>query len=827
MNDGDRPLRSQPQHGPSVPVPLRPAARRSHLLAIPSPLTSFVGREREIEAVCALLAGAAVRLVTLTGPGGVGKTRLALRVAERAAPGFPDGVWFVQLAPVRHPELVATAIAEALGHPIVGDRPVGDLIASYLRERRALLVLDNFEHLLDAGPLVVDLLQRCPKLKILVTSRSVLRISGEHGFDVPPLGLPNPERPLSLDQLLENAATRLFIERATAARSDFAATSADAPAIATICRRLDGLPLAIELAAARVGSLPLPTMLARLERRLPLLTAGARDQPQRLRTMRDAIAWSHDLLSPGQQVLFRRLSVFVGGFTIEAAEAVCQGKRDRDQGPDQSTHADPGLPSATQEVPGPSVLDGIVSLAEKSLVRLEVGAGHEPRYQMLETIREFGVDELEAAGEREAVRNAHAAYFVRFAERADPGLGNRLEVVQSEHANIRAALTHLVDRDNAVGVLRLAGALSGFWQVRGHLREGKQWLEWALAHTPDQATPTRGRALCALGLLEWSQGDYAQAGSLAQQSLTIAQASNDTILEADALGLLGLTEEIQLRWNQAGPLYERALALRRDLGDRAAEATTLFLLSGVARGAGDVATATARGNAALALFRELRDAHGAASTLGYLAHVAQDRADDRAAALAYHEALALWSSVGDRWWIVKALAGLAGIAGVHGQPDVAATLVGAVDAALDAIGAAIFPFDRVNRNRAVIGARAALGEDQFADRYAAGRALPLEDAIAVAASVATPSVGSSRLSSLSAPASGSPLTAREHDVLRLLAKGMTDREIGAALFISHRTASTHVANILAKLDAPTRRTAVAQAREQGLLPDVDAASPYT
>jgi predicted ATPase len=423
-------------------------------------LTSFVGRERVVAAVVDRLRRADVRLLTLTGPGGVGKTRLAVRAAEVVAADFPDGVWFVPLAPVRDPDLIAPTIARTLGVKETGERPIAEDIAAFFGVRRGLLVLDNFEHVLDAGPLVTVLLAACPTLKALVTSRTVLRLSGEHDVTVPPLSLPSQGVEESRgraanDTLLDSStsqlfdsseAVRLFVERAAAADAAFAFTGATANDVAMLCTRLDGLPLAIELAAARVRALPPQVMLRRLDQRFRLLTGGARDQPPRLRSLRDAIAWSHDLLTPEEQALFRRLAAFVGGCTLEAAEAVGAAEGDSVLG----------------------VLEGIASLTDKSLLRQMGESDGEPRFVMLETIRDFALERLEASGEEAKVRDRHASWCLQLAERTeasafgDPEQRAQFDRLQADYDNVRAALAWSLDQGDAAG-LRLAAAMGGFW----------------------------------------------------------------------------------------------------------------------------------------------------------------------------------------------------------------------------------------------------------------------------------------------------------------------------------------------------------------------------
>jgi predicted ATPase len=508
--------RARRDHSSLPPSPLRLVAHApGPAFELPTPLTSFLGRERDIGAIGQLLA--TVRLLTLTGPGGIGKTRLALRVAEDLTPHFADGVAFVPLAAVTDTSLIPAAIAQQLGVREHSGRPIGDRLVAALRDQQLLLVLDNFEHVLPAGPFVADLLASCARLTILVTSRTTLRLSGEHRFPVPPMGLPELAATATAATAHRADAVQLFVARAQAAQPGFALTDDNASVIAAICRRLEGLPLAIELAAARSSVLPPQALRDRLERRLPLLTGGPRDVPQRLRTMRDAIAWSHDLLTEEEQTLIRRLAVFAGGWTLEAAEVI----------------------GRIGDGPAIDVLAVLSSLVEHSLVQRQEGAERRPdpgapRFAMLETIREFALERLLDSGEQGLAQAAHAAYFIAFAEsqypyRIGPGerIDDRLGRCEVEHPNLRAALTRMADDGDAEGVLQLAGALVVFWYLRGHFREARHWLEWALAHTAEIPTALRSRALAGLGYMVWFQGHHAHAAVLAEAGLAIAEQIGD------------------------------------------------------------------------------------------------------------------------------------------------------------------------------------------------------------------------------------------------------------------------------------------------------------
>ena len=475
---------------------------------LPMQLTPLVGREAEIAHVSAMIEREGARLVTLTGPGGTGKTRLALAVAAEALDSFPDGVWFVDLAPLTDPAQVLPGIASVLGVRESGGQGIFQALGAFLASKRLLLVLDNFEQVLDAAPQLAELMMACPQLSMLVTSREPLQVQAEHQVPVAPLVLPPAEAALPLSELARVPAIDLFVQRAAAIVPDFALTEDNAPVIAAICRRLDGLPLAIELAAARVRLLPPRALLERLERSLPVLTGGPRDAPARQRTLRDAIAWSHDLLEGDEPALFRRLAVFSGGWTLEAAEAV--------------VNHDGAL----------DVFTGITALADKSLVRPVTTTGPDPRFGMLETIREFGLEQLTAAGEVDATRRHHAEYLVSFSEALSAALFQAtepelLERLAAEHDNARAALVWLEQQGDEATMIRLAAGLGWFWFVRGFGTEGISWLERARSPRSEVAGPIRAAALNWASVLTLPRKDHVSAAELAALSISLLRENGD------------------------------------------------------------------------------------------------------------------------------------------------------------------------------------------------------------------------------------------------------------------------------------------------------------
>ena len=774
---------------PELPLPAGAAFPASHAPQpalpnnLPIPPTPLIGRAQDVVTVRDMLGRTDVRLLTLSGPGGIGKTRLAFAVAAALTDAFTDGVTFVDLTPIRDAALVALTIAPALGVMDATGTPLVDRLRAFLRDRRLLLLLDNFEQVVDAAPLLAALLAGCPNLKIMVTSRAPLRLSGEHEFPVPPLELPPHPPPPSLmpgrggAELAQYAAVQLFVARAQAALPSFTLTDTNASVVAEICRRLDGLPLAIELAAARIKLFAPAALLARLRDRFALLTGGARDLPARQQTLRTTIDWSYDLLSPVEQRLFRCLAVFVGGWTLDAAAAVCEDEETRRQRADRSEGLLVSRSSGLRVY-----LDGLQTLVDQSLVRREDGPGGEPRFRRLETIREYALELLELSEEEQTLRRRHAQYFLALVEQAALELegadqANWLDRLERERDNLRAVLAWSLSAQGDVEVgLRLSMTL-GRWTLGFMLMfESYEWLERALPRMwgSDPPPPAlRARVLYALGamlvvlptnparamtLLEESlalfqvlgdragmagaldalgraarnQGDYPRAQMLGEQSLALFQAEEDVWGIAIALMSLGDVALDQGDTTQATRRFEEALAMCHDAGSRLAGGWALINLGRIAYVQGNHARALTVFAETLALFREARNRVGVAQTLIELGRVARAQGADARAAAHFAESLVLlreWRI--DQREIAYGLEGLAGAA-VRGQPRRSARLFGAAAALRESAGIPLPPVQRADYERDVGAARAQVDESSFAAAWSAGRALTLEQAIAEA-----------------------------------------------------------------------------------------------
>jgi len=899
----------------------------THPNNLPVQPTPFIGREQEMEACEQLLRREEVRLLTLTGPGGIGKTRLALQVAADLSEVFPDGVYFVYLAPIRDPGFVVPTIAQALDVKELAGQSLLDLLKAFLREKRLLLLLDNFEQVVSAAIQVAELLAACPPLKVLVTSRMVLHVQAEQEFAVPALSVPDLRHLPEMVELAQYEALALFIQRAQAARPEFQLSNANARAVAEICRHLDGLPLAIELAAARIKLLPPQALLTRLTPRLTVLTGGARDVPERQQTLRNTIIWSYQLLDAEAQRLFRRLSVFIDGCTLQATEAI----------------------GAALDGEAGRVLEGVASLLDQSLLQQTEQEGEEPRLLMLETIREFGLEVLEASGEMETTQHAHAAYYLALAEEAEPELaGPRqamwLERLEREHDNLRAAMQWLLEQEGTEQrremALQLGGALLRFWEVRGHWSEGWNFLEWARAESKGVAVPAQVKVLMAAAYLldhlendtdraealyeeslvlyralgdtagialslsqlgemagrrgnfavaytrteealalfrevrdkqgiAWSltnladivrqQGNYARAISLNKESLTLFKEVGDKqgiawslinlagivsqrgdyaraiSLNAESLALCRAVGDVEgIAWSLFGlarvlflsqgdsvrvhTLLEEGLALSREVGHKLGIAWALDHLGEVFLQEGDAVKARSLLEESVALSREIGHRHSTAESLCVLGRMEALAGDYAAARACYEESVAIGREVGDNLSIGFSLEGLADMVAVQGDPAWAARLWGAAEALREAMGAPIPPVYRADYDRSVAAARTQLGEKAFAAAWTEGRLMTPEQALAAQARAPTPMPsGSTATPPMKSPPYPAGLSAREVEVLRLVAQGMTNEQVAEQLVISPRTVNTHLTSIYGKIQVSSRSAATRYAIEHHLV----------
>jgi predicted ATPase/class 3 adenylate cyclase/DNA-binding CsgD family transcriptional regulator len=849
---------------------------------LPIQLTPLIGREREVAAVQHLLQRQEVRLLTLTGPGGSGKTRLGLQVAAECSDRFADGVFFVNLAPISDPEVVVPTMAQALGVKEAAGHSLLDLLSASLREKELLLLLDNFEQVVGAAVEVATLLSRCPKLTVVVTSRAALHVRGEQEFAVPPLAVPNPKRLPDLVTLSQYEAVALFISRAQAVKPEFQVTNTNAPAVAEICVRLDGLPLAIELAAARIKLLPPQALLSRLEHRLQVLTSGAQDAPRRQQTLRNTIVWSYDLLDASEQRLFQRLSVFVGGCTIEAIEAVWAA-------------LDP-------ETTGTSLLDTVASLIDKNFLQQTEPDSNEPRLVMMETIREYGLECLGTSGQMETVRRAHADYYLQLAEEGEPeSYGPQqfiwLERFAREQENLRAALTWLMERTRTEMALRLANALSWFWLESMQWSEGRTALERAGALSQGEVTLRRAMALDNLGLFLLNLGEYDRCEQCYRESLALSQELGDTKLIASCLARVALITSTRGNYAAANTMYKESLEVLRKTGDRPLIAIvtcnwarvaiqqgeyirartlaeeslalarehgyvsgvpealnrlvevslfqgdlaqayalaeeslrtdesgfqkndTLSLLGEIVLQQGDSARAHSFAEESMALCEEQGYSRGTCCSLVLLGRVAAAQRKHAAARTWYEQGLQLATDRGFKWESASGLEGLASVVASQGEPAWAARLWGVAEALREAIGAPLPPVYRADYDQSVAAARAQLGEQTFAATWMEGRTMTPEQALAAQGPVilSTPPSAERASTSPKKPVATYPddLTAREVEVLRLLAQGLTDAQIADQLIISRRTVNSHLTSIYGKIQVSTRAAATRYAIEHQL-----------
>jgi len=820
---------------------------------LPMQATAFIGRDQQLQAVQATLLRSDARLVTLTGPGGTGKTRLALQAAAELMDSFPSGVYFVALAPVTDPDLVPSAIAQALDVRETAGRPILAALADAVRQKQSLLVLDNFEQVAAAAPFVADLLAAAPQVKVLVTSRSVLRIYGERELSVPPLALPDHRTAPTAAHLARFEAVHLFVDRAQAARSDFTLTDENAPTVAEICQRLDGLPLAIELAAARIRALPPRAMLQRMERRLPLLTGGARDLPARQRTLRDAIAWSYDLLDGGEQALFRRLAVF-RGCTLESAEAVCSGDSPR-----------PGARSVAMPPLDFDIFDGIESLVEKSLLRPAETVDGQPRYLMLETVREYALERLQESGEGETISRRHVLAWLTFVEAAEPELykpdqATWIARIEEEHDNLRAALRWSEDQGFAQPALRLAAALWWFWSIHGHVDEGRGRLAGVLMRfsASADASPARAelyaRVLYGAGILASMQGDHHAARRLHADGLALRRTIGDMTGVFNALEGLGTVESRQGDYVAARAHLEEALDIARALGDDIAYAMALHALGNISAELGEFEAARTYYEQSRALVPSEDDRQGPLLSLATIA-LDQDRYDE--AEVIALDALSRYRRSGNRQVEALVLATLGGISLARGNLEaarehlahglsimqelgrvtgVAQTLerfvglataqerfAGAVQLASSAMvlheraGAPLSSIGRDRLERMLEPARRVLTADTAAAAWQAGCAMDLDRAVEAALAITALETVEPPDADRAPPVRSAPsrLSARELEVATLIAEGKTNRQIAEALVITEGTAANHVNHILTKLDFSSRAQIAVWVSEQG------------
>ena len=771
-----------------------------------APLTPLIGRQDELALLMRLLRQDDVRLVVLTGPGGIGKTRLARHIAGVAWSEFPDGVWIVPLAPIADPDLVLPTVARALGLWDGSQIAVEQRLAASLAGRRALIVLDNIEQVSAAGPQLVDLLGACPDLTLLATSRTVLHVSGEHNIVLQPLPL---SPPASGDG--ESDAVRLFVDRARATDAAFTLTSANRADVEEICRRVDGLPLAIELAAARINHLPAASLLARLDHQLPVLTGGSHDHPNRLRTMRNAIDWSHALLTPEQQALFRRLSVFVGGASLPGIRSVAlPAAGDTDTSDDDEWLA----------------IDLIASLIDHSLVRQREGPEGEPRFGMLEPIRQFALEQLAVNGEEDDIRRRHASWCLAFARdiratyefRADSGWHDLLE---AEHPNLRAALRWLAETGDMTGHLQLATALYPLWYYLGHSREGSETLRNGIARAQSVPPEVLLEATLVATELATEQCRHDVARELGASAEQLARSIDDRASLASALYMVGRNDHLSGSVAEGRARILEALALWEELGDRIAVAHTHTYLAMVGSGertgrldAEDRLVVARRcWEIELGLFRAqgnmimtTRALHG----LGYVAYLAGDR--ERSIAYS-HEALRMRWGMGEIRVIPAQLEDIGDIARATGQYEVAVRLYGAAARLRERTDIPVPWWFEEEYASELDACRMALSSRVFDAAWSAGQALSLAEAVQEA--LAFSLTGNQR----NEPPRANPyqLTEREIEVLRLLIEGRSNPEIAARLYISRKTVANHVGNILGKFGVDSRTAAVSHALRHNLI----------
>jgi predicted ATPase/DNA-binding SARP family transcriptional activator/DNA-binding CsgD family transcriptional regulator len=810
---------------PASPPQKAEQAQEARKHNLPAPRTSFIGREREMREVKRALA--MTRLLTLTGAGGSGKTRLSLEVARSLLGAYPDGVWLVELAALSEGALIPQALARALKVKERSGEPLTDTLAEVLRAKRSLLVLDNCEHLVEAVARLVDvLLDACPGVRVLATSREPLGITGEMNWLVPSLSVPDPWQRPTVGELERYESVRVFTERARYRKPSFALTPQNAHAVARICERLDGIPLTLELAAARVD-LSVEQIASRLDDSLGLLTTGSRTAAPRQKTLKGTLDWSYDLLGEPERVLFGRLSVFAGGWTLEASEAVC---------------SDHGVKEA-------EVLNLLSGLVDKSLVVPEATGKGRVRYRMLETVRQYSRKRLEERGEVQSIRSTHAGFFLALAEEADselrgPRQGTWLERLETEHDNMRAALAWSVEGGDAEQGLRLAGALAWFWGVRGHHTEGRRWLEELLGKAPAAPITARAKALVGAGQLMELYGDYKRAEIITKERLRLYQELGDrkniarsradlgwiALAQGDLKRTRTLTESLVrnqeskasdvhgrrletlgwLAWDQGDlergqSLLEDGLEMRRKSGDILGIVYGLINVGYAAMLQGDYERAKKLTEEGLRLSQELGDQPGIVSLLCNLGTIAQEQGDHERAAELFKESVKRNRKLGNRAILAELVEGIAGVLGAYGGAVRAARLYGAAEALREAIGVPLPESDRPRYERHVAAACSVVDKETWKEAWAEGKAMGLEQVVEYAIyedDATTPT--SQSPNELEDHAQPPSLSRREGEIADLVARGLTNRQIASDLSISEHTAATHVRRILKKLGLQSR-----------------------
>jgi predicted ATPase/DNA-binding CsgD family transcriptional regulator len=768
---------------------------------LPLARTRLIGREDDAAAVRHILLDAESRLVTLTGAGGCGKTRLALEVAAGLVDLFPDGVWLVELASLVDPALLTETVAAPLGVQQLTGRTLLEALIAWLEPRHLLVVLDNCEHLVDACARLVDrVLSACDRVRVLATSREPLRVDGEITWRVPSLAVPELMAFADPDQLTRSPAVRLLVERARTVQRTFQVTHDNGSAVAQICARLDGMPLALELAAAWARALSVKEIAERLEHSFGLLTGGSRSAPARHQTLRATLDWSHTLLSPAEQVVFRRLSVFAGGFSVAAAEAVC----------------------ADEVIARVDVLDLLTALVDKSLALFDDHAS-ETRYRLLEPVRQYALEHLSVAAECAVVAGRHAAYYLGLAEQAAVALwaphttgpfGTNAQIqwqsrLEQEHDNLRVALAWAEQHDGADSLARWCAALWGFWFLRAHLDECRYWVERTLGRGDGLPPEQRARLLGQIGTLAKQRREYASAIAPFDEALRLFRSVGDEWNTGAILSMLGMTLGYLGDLSGARERLDECVAVYRQLSDPWGVGFALLNSSKITRASGDQERSRALLEEALPLLRQSRDVFQVLEVLIDLGSLALDVADHTSAANYLRDGLIVLRDSGMRWYLPETLELAAGLAAMAGRFQESARLFGAAEMAREITGAARQAADEQSYVRNVERCRAVLDQNLFSMAWSTGGRLSVADAIsdasALAESPATPAAPTG---------AAGPLSPREWEVVALLARGLSNPQIAEELVISRRTADRHVSNILNKLGFATRGQIAAWAFER-------------